>query len=42
MQGWSLFKQGRLEDALQSFFGVLDRKPALSDDEADLADLIGA
>ena len=24
MQGWSLFKQGRLDDALQSFFGVLD------------------
>lgn len=26
MHGWSLFKQGRLEDGLQSFFGVLDRK----------------
>jgi tetratricopeptide (TPR) repeat protein len=26
MQGWSRFKQARLEDALQSFFGVLDRK----------------
>ncbi|HEU0199598.1 MAG TPA: tetratricopeptide repeat protein, partial [Burkholderiaceae bacterium] len=26
MHGWSRFKQGRLEDALQSFFGVLDRK----------------
>jgi cellulose synthase operon protein C len=26
MQGWSRFKQGRLDDALQSFFGVLDRK----------------
>ena len=24
MQGWSLFKQGRLDDALASFFGVLD------------------
>jgi cellulose synthase operon protein C len=24
MHGWSLFKLGRLEDALQSFFGVLD------------------
>jgi len=24
MRGWSLFKQGRLEDALQPFFGVLD------------------
>ncbi len=26
MQGWSLFKQSRLEDALASFFKVLDRK----------------
>jgi cellulose synthase operon protein C len=26
MQGWSLFKQGRLEDALRPFFGVLDLK----------------
>jgi len=26
MQGWSLYKQGRLEEALQSFFGVLDLK----------------
>ncbi|HRI18469.1 MAG TPA: tetratricopeptide repeat protein, partial [Burkholderiaceae bacterium] len=26
MQGWSRFKQGRLEDALASFFGVLDLK----------------
>jgi TolA-binding protein len=26
MHGWSLFKQGRLDDALQSFFGVLDLK----------------
>ena len=26
MQGWSIFKQGRLEDALASFFGVLDAK----------------
>ena len=24
MHGWSLFKQGRLDDALHSFFGVLD------------------
>jgi cellulose synthase operon protein C len=29
MQGWSLFKLARLEDALQSFFGVLDRKITL-------------
>ena len=40
MQGWSRFKQGRLEDGLQSFFGVLDLKlgtlsPAVKD-EADL------
>lgn len=26
MQGWSLFKQARLEDALRPFFGVLDLK----------------
>jgi len=39
MHGWSLFKQGRLEDALRSFFGVLDRKPALRSDETDLADV---
>jgi tetratricopeptide (TPR) repeat protein len=39
MHGWSLFKQGRLEDSLPSFFGVLDRKPALRSDETDLADL---
>ncbi len=26
MQGWSLFKLARLEDALKSFFGVLDLK----------------
>ena len=28
MQGWSQFKQGRLEDALRSFFAVLDLKIA--------------
>jgi cellulose synthase operon protein C len=28
MHGWTLFKQVRLEDALTSFFGVLDRKLA--------------
>ncbi|MBK6469967.1 MAG: tetratricopeptide repeat protein [Betaproteobacteria bacterium] len=43
MQGWSLFKQGRLEDALQPFFGVLDLKlgglPANVRDEADLANV---
>jgi TolA-binding protein len=26
MHGWSLFKQGRLEESLHSFFGVLERK----------------
>ena len=26
MQGWSLFKQGRLDEGLKSFFGVLDIK----------------
>jgi tetratricopeptide (TPR) repeat protein len=31
MQGWSQFKQGRLEEALGSFFGVLDRKVANRD-----------
>lgn len=39
MHGWSLFKQGRLEDALPSFFAVLDRKPALKSSETDIADL---
>jgi TolA-binding protein len=28
MQGWSLYKQGRLDEALNSFFGVLDAKVA--------------
>ncbi len=28
MQGWSQFKQGKLDDAVQSFFGVLDLKLA--------------
>ncbi len=28
MQGWSLYKQGRLDDSLRSFFGVLDLKVA--------------
>ncbi len=26
MHGWTLYKQGRLDEALASFFGVLDRK----------------
>lgn len=43
MQGWSLFKQGRLDDALKPFFGVLDLKLGQLDatvrDEAKLEDL---
>ncbi len=43
MQGWSLYKLARLEDALQSFFGVLDAKlgglPELARLEPDLADV---
>jgi tetratricopeptide (TPR) repeat protein len=36
MQGWSIFKQGRLEDALNSFFGVLDAKVAgIEDDDLE-------
>lgn len=40
MQGWSLFKQGRLEDSLHSFFGVLDLELAgrEEDDPGDDAD----
>lgn len=37
MHGWSVFKQGRLEDALPSFFGVLDRHVASVPDGDDLA-----
>ena len=43
MQGWSLFKQGRLDDALAPFFAVLDIKlgglAPQARDEADLAQL---
>lgn len=35
MQGWSRFKQGRLDDALHPFFGVLDLKLAAIDGEGD-------
>lgn len=37
MHGWSIFKQGRLEEALGSFFGVLDAKlgPLSGDEELD-------
>ena len=41
MQGWSLFKQGRLEDSLASFFGVLDLKVANRDGEGGLDTLKG-
>jgi cellulose synthase operon protein C len=34
MQGWSRFKQAKLEDGLQSFFGVLDGKLANRGDES--------
>lgn len=39
MHGWSLFKQARLEEALHSFFGVLDRKSTLRSDATELADI---
>jgi tetratricopeptide (TPR) repeat protein len=36
MQGWSKFKQGNLEEALASFFGVLDDKiVGIQDDDLD-------
>jgi cellulose synthase operon protein C len=41
MQGWSLFKQARLDEALHSFFGVLDLKVAGSDREGELEQLAG-
>ena len=41
MQGWSIFKQGRLEDALHAFFGVLDLKLGGAGDEGDLDVLTG-
>ena len=41
MQGWSQFKQGRLEEALQSFFGVLDLKIADRDGGAELESIKG-
>lgn len=39
MKGWSQFKLGRLDDALNAFFGVLDLKLAGAPSDADLADL---
>jgi TolA-binding protein len=41
MQGWSRFKQGKLEEGLQSFFGVLDAKAAGIDAEGSLDTLSG-
>ncbi|MGZ8981229.1 MAG: tetratricopeptide repeat protein, partial [Burkholderiaceae bacterium] len=41
MHGWALFKQGRLEDSLQSFFRVLDLKLAGRGNESDLAKVPG-
>ena len=41
MHGWSLFKQGRLEESLQSFFRVLDLKLAGRGNESELAKLPG-
>jgi TolA-binding protein len=41
MQGWSRFKQGRLEEALQSFFGVLDLKAAGIDGDGAIDSLPG-
>jgi outer membrane protein assembly factor BamD (BamD/ComL family) len=39
MLGWSQFKQGRLPEALQAFFGVLDLKVAGREDDDDLQGL---
>ena len=41
MQGWSQFKQGRLEDALHPFFGVLDVKLAGQNGTGELDTLKG-
>ena len=41
MHGWSLFKQARLEEGLQSFFAVLDRKLIGRDNGAALEELPG-
>lgn len=39
MQGWSQFKQGKLEEGLQAFFGVLDLKIANREGEGGLETL---
>jgi tetratricopeptide (TPR) repeat protein len=41
MQGWSQFKQGKLEEGLQSFFGVLDLKVGGREGEGGLETLKG-
>lgn len=41
MQGWSQFKQGKLDEAVQSFFGVLDLKLAGRADAGALETLDG-
>jgi len=41
MQGWSIYKQGRLADALNAFFGVLDLKLAGRDPEVSLEKMPG-
>ena len=41
MQGWSIYKQGRLDEALNSFFGVLDLTLAGRGDEVNLEAIPG-
>lgn len=41
MQGWSLFKQAKLEESLHSFFGVLDLKVANVEGDGELDTLPG-
>lgn len=41
MQGWSRFKQAKLEESLQSFFSVLDLKAAALSGPGDLQSLRG-
>ncbi len=41
MCGWSQFKQGKLDDALQSFFAVLDLKLAEHEGDAALESIAG-
>ena len=41
MQGWSRFKQAKLEESLQSFFSVLDLRAAVLSGDGDLQSLPG-